>query len=146
MHCAFLSDCKMMTGLRDEVIPLEEEAIRLHPHYSNIGFYYWRIGMVQLLQSRTDEAIVSFEKTASGNPEFFLGHARLAAAYGLNSETGCAARELAEARKPFGGRDPYITWMRTAVAPIPKLRDLFEATYFAGLRKAEMPEGRVGAP
>ena len=53
-----------------------------------------------------------------------------------------AAHELAEARK-LGSDDRYSSIARLmAVGPfgLPKIRALFEATYFVGLRKAGMPE------
>ena len=57
--------CKLVTGSIDEVIPLEEQAIRLSPRDPNIGYRYLLIGTVHLLQSRTDEAIVWLEKGAA---------------------------------------------------------------------------------
>jgi hypothetical protein len=59
-----LALCKLLTGLTDAVIPLEERAIRLSPRASDIGWLYFQIGTVHLLQSRTDEAIAWFEKPA----------------------------------------------------------------------------------
>jgi hypothetical protein len=46
----------------DEVIPIEEQAIRLSPRDPAIGWCYHMIGTVHLLQSDIDEAIVWFEK------------------------------------------------------------------------------------
>jgi hypothetical protein len=53
-----------------------------------------------------------------------------------------AAAELAEARK-LSGDDRYSSIARLKAAGywgVPKVRALFETTYFAGLRKAGMPE------
>ena len=100
-----LGECKLMTGSIEEVIPLEERAIRLSPRDGQIGGRYWRIGLVHLLQSRTDEAIPWFEKARAANPNPYSSLARLRA----------------------GGY-----WV--------PIRALAEATYFAGLRKAGMPE------
>jgi len=97
---------------------------------------------VHLLQSRTDEAIVWLEKARSANPAIPFFHIRLAAAYGLKGETGRAAAELAEARKLVGD-DRYSSLARYTTGGyfgVPKVRALCEATYFAGLRKAGMPE------
>ena len=52
----------------DEIIPLAEQAIRLSPRDPFIGNWYFQIGAVHLLQSRTNEAIVWFEKARSANP------------------------------------------------------------------------------
>jgi TolB-like protein len=134
-----LGECKLLTGRIDEVIPLEEHAVRLHPHGPLIGFISARIGLVQLLQSRTGEAILSFQRAASGASEFFLGHAGLAAAYALQGETGRAARELAEARRKSVGPDHLARVQAFFTAP-PEIRALHEATFLAGLRKAGMPE------
>src|SRR6516162_4608760 len=64
-----LADCKLTTGSIDEVIPLEEEAIRLSPRDPQIAVRYGSIGQVHLLQSRIDEAISWLEKGRSANPE-----------------------------------------------------------------------------
>jgi hypothetical protein len=97
-----------------------------------------------LLQSRTDEAIVWFEKARSAMPTAPLHHSRLAAAHALRGETERAAAELAEARRLDGG-DLFSSIARLKAHPgvwwgVPKTRALFEATYFSGLRKAGMLE------
>jgi predicted Zn-dependent protease len=104
---------------------------------------------VHLLQSRTDEAIVWLEKARSGNPANPNIRALLASAYGLKGEADRAAAELAEARRlSSDNRFSDIAHLKAAGAPqsgpgywgVPKVRAIFEATYFAGLRKAGMPE------
>jgi len=138
-----LGACKIFTGSIDEVIPLVEQAIRLSPRDPDIGLRYFLIGTVHLLQSRTDEAIVWLEKARSAMPASPLNHSWLASAYALKGETEPAAAELVEARNLDGG-DLFLSiahlkahrWRSWG----PKIRALFEATYFAGLRKAGMPE------
>jgi TolB-like protein/class 3 adenylate cyclase len=134
--------CKWLTGSIDEVIPLAEQAIRLDPRDPFIAFRYGRIGAVHLLQSRTDEAIVWLEKARNANPGAQYNHAFLASAYGLKGELDRAAAELAEARRLFGDdRFSSIARLRTTENwGVPKIRALTEATYFAGLRKAGVPE------
>jgi hypothetical protein len=98
--------------------------------------------MVHLLQSRTGEAILCLEKARSINPALPGPRAWLASAYALVGDGERAASELAEARQRSGdGRYSSIA-RRQAVGDwsTPKLCALFEATYFAGLRKAGMPE------
>jgi tetratricopeptide (TPR) repeat protein len=142
--------CKLATGSIEEVIPLEERAIRLSPRDPFIGNFYIRIGQVHLLQSRTDEAVGWLERartaTHGANP---FSHAWLASAYALKGETERAAAELAEARRlAHDGGFSDIASLRAAGSPqggpgywgVPKVRALYEATYFAGLRKAGMPE------
>jgi len=97
---------------------------------------------VHLLQSRTDEAIFWFEKARSANPEHSSSPAYLASAYALNGETERAATELAEARR-LAGDDRFSSIARVKASRswgVPKISALHEATYFAGLRKAGMPE------
>jgi adenylate cyclase len=137
-----LSYCKLLTGSIEEVIPLEEQSIRLSPRDPQIWSRYQRIGLVHLLQSRTDEAILWLEKSRSANPEQWFAHAALASAYGLKGETERAAAELAEARRLVGD-DRYSSTARLQAAVywgVPKIRALFETTLFAGLRKAGVPE------
>jgi adenylate cyclase len=134
--------CKLFAGSIDEVIPLEEKAIRLSPRDPNIAYRYLLIGTVHLLQSRTDEAIAWLEKGRSAMPAQPGFRDRLAAAYALGGETERAAAELAEARRLRGeGSLSSIASLRTrGYWGVPKIRALFETTLFVGLRKAGMPE------
>jgi len=139
---AVLGWCKFMTGSMDQLIPAQEQAIRLSPRDPQIWLYNYWIGQAHLLHSRVDEAILWFEKARSANPEHPLPHAYLASAFALKGETERATAELAQARK-LSGDNRYSSLSRLkAVGPFggPKTRALFEATYFAGLRKAGMPE------
>jgi adenylate cyclase len=134
--------CKLDVGSLDEVIPLAERGIRLSPRDPEIGVLYLQIGRVHLLQSRTAEAILWFEKARSAMPDHFLTHSALASAYALNGEAERAAAELAEARRLVkDDRYSSLARLRTfgSSAP-PPVRALWEATYMAGLHKAGMPE------
>jgi adenylate cyclase len=137
-----LANCKLFAGSIDETIPLEEQAIRLSPHDPLLGNWYHQIGRVHLLQSRTDEAIVWLEKSRSANPAHPFVRAELASAYALKDDPERAAAELAEARRlSADGRYSSIARLRAfEYRGVPKVRALLEATYFAGLRKAGMPE------
>jgi tetratricopeptide (TPR) repeat protein len=138
-----LSQCKLFTGSMDETIPLMERAIRLSPRDPLISICYLQIGLVHLLLSRTDEAILWLEKARPANPARPVIPAWLASAYALKGETERAAVELAEARR-LSPDDRYSSLARLraflSVGVAPKIRALFEATFFAGLRKAGMPE------
>ncbi len=136
-----LGSCKLLAGSIGGVIPLVEHAIRLSPRDPEIGNCYFRIGQVHMVQSRTDEAIVWFEKARSANPRHPQFHAYLAAAYALKGDTERAAVELAEARG-LSGDDRYssIARLRRGYWGVPKIRALYETTHLAGLRKAGMPE------
>jgi TolB-like protein len=133
--------CKFWTGSIDEVIPLEEQAIHLSPRDPFIGILYYRIGVVHLLQSRVDEAIVWLEKARVANPARADLNAWLASAYGLRGEAKRAAFELAKARSlSSDDRFSSIARLKAGHWAVPKIRALYEATFFAGLRKAGLPE------
>jgi tetratricopeptide (TPR) repeat protein len=137
-----LGRCKLYTGSLDEVIPLIKQAIRLDPRNPHIGWRYLLIGTVHLLQSRTDEAIAWLEKGRSAMPAVSFHRIWLASAYALRGETERAAVELAEARRLNGG-DLFSSIDHVKADGywgVPKVRALYEATFFAGLRKAGMPE------
>ena len=71
----------------------------------------------------------------------------LASAFGLKGEMERAAAELTEARR-LAGEGSYSSIAQLADSQVfggnrgnrPEIRALHEATYFAGLRKAGMPE------
>ena len=139
-----LGPCKLYFGSIDEVIPLVEQVIRLSPRDPAIGVCYNLIGTVHLLQSHTVEAIFWLEKMRNASPGLPIPRSRLAAAYALRGETERAAAELAEARRLAGG-DLFSSIARLKAHPgawlrVSKTRALYDATYFAGLRKAGMPE------
>jgi adenylate cyclase len=138
----FLALCKLRTGSLEEVIPLEEQAIGLSPREPRIGWWYYAIGTVHLLQSRTDEAIVCLEKARNAVPASPVNHSHLASAYALRGETERAAAELAEARRlSVDGRFSSVARLKAVTYfGVPKVRALYETTFFAGLRKAGMPE------
>jgi adenylate cyclase len=138
-----LGHCRLITGSIDETIPLVEQAIRLSPRDPGLGGWYWLIGFVHLLQSRTEDAIIWLEKARNAAPELPYVHAWLASAYGLNGETERAVAELAEARR-LSRDDRFSSIARLrALGPYsvlaPKIGVLFEAT-LVGLRKAGVPE------
>jgi TolB-like protein/DNA-binding winged helix-turn-helix (wHTH) protein/thioredoxin-like negative regulator of GroEL len=140
--CGFLSDCKLWTGSVADAIPLVEQAIRISPRDAWRATWYSKIGRVHLVQSRTNEAIAWLEKARRANPQLPSVHAMLASAYALNDEIERAVAELAEARglSRDGRYSSLPRLQRIGYFGVPEIRALFEATYFAGLRKAGMPE------
>jgi len=78
-----LADCKLLTGSIEEVIPLEEQAIRLSPCDPLIGWLYLRIGHAHLLQSRIGEAIRWLERGRRAIPKLPFAHLLLASACAL---------------------------------------------------------------
>jgi hypothetical protein len=122
----------------------EQPLVRTHPMTGPfaLGFWYQTIGIVHLLQSRTDEAIVWLEKARSHSPALSSVHAQLASAYALDGETKRAAAELAGARR-LNPDDRFSSLARLRAVGYfgpPKIRALYKTTFFAGLRKAGMPE------
>ena len=137
-----LGQCKLYAGSIEETIPLMERAIRLSPRDPQLGIWYVQIGQVHLMQSRIGEAIIWLERARTHIPTTSATRAYLASAYALNGDTERAAAELAEARRlSSDGRFSSIARLRAVRNwGVPKIRALVEATYFAGLRKAGMPE------
>ena len=97
---------------------------------------------MHLLRSHNEEAIIWLEKAHNANSKVPPILTWLASAYSLNGEPERAAALLAEARR-LSRDDRYSSIARLRAVGtwgVPKIRALFEATYFAGLRKAGMPE------
>jgi tetratricopeptide (TPR) repeat protein len=140
---AALTGCYLYNGAIDRVIPALEEVFRLSPRDPNIGHWYDRIGLVHLLHSGIGDAIAWFEKARHASPRSPNTHAHLAAAYALAGDRDRAAAEIARARELSPDeRFSSITRLKAIVghANAPKVRELFEATYIAGLRRAGVPE------
>jgi TolB-like protein/class 3 adenylate cyclase/Tfp pilus assembly protein PilF len=144
---ANLGWCKLLTGAIEEAIPALEQAQRLSPRDSRAGNWQARIGLVHLLQSRIDEALLWLAKAGSTSPALPYVHALLASGYSLKGGAERAAAELAEAQR-LSAADRYSSIARLKAAGLdgsgfwgmPKTRALFEAVYFSGLRKAGMQE------
>jgi TolB-like protein/class 3 adenylate cyclase/Tfp pilus assembly protein PilF len=139
---ANIGRCKFLIGSIEEAITALEQAVRLSPRDPMICIWYSRIGQAHLLQSRIEDATLWFEKARSANPRMPFVRAFLASTYALKGAGERAAAGLAEARRlSGGGRFLSIARSKTVFDfGVPKIRDLYETTYFAGLRKAGMPE------
>ena len=139
-----LGQCKLHTGSIEETIPLVERAIRLSPRDPELGVWYQQIGNAHLLQSHTDEAVIWLEKARSHTPAHPTIRGDLASAYALNGQTERATAQLAAARR-LSPDDRYssiarLKEVRNFEVLTAQIRALSEATYYAGLRKAGMPE------
>ena len=142
MAIANLGICKFFAGLIEETIPAQEKAIRLSPRDPRVPNWYWRIGMVHLLESRLGEAIHWLEKARAANPALSGPHAWLAASYALTGDRGRADGALAAARR-LSSDNRYASIARfksTQSFGSARTRELAEATYIAGLRAAGVPE------
>jgi adenylate cyclase len=139
---ANLGWCKFLTGSIEDVIPLQEKALRLIPRGPFVGVLYQRIGAAYLLQSHYEDAIRWLEKARNATLWPAEVRSYLASAYALTGENEHAVAELAEARR-MSPDDRYSSIARLRTVEhygSPKIRALLDATYFAGLRKAGMPE------
>jgi adenylate cyclase len=139
---AAIGRCKIYIGPIDEGIAAQEQAIRLSPRDPFLWSWYFRIGEGHLLLSHVDDAILWLEKARNSNPAPGYIHAYLAAAYALKGETERSAAELADARR-LGGEGSYSSVARLRANTryeSQTVRALCEATFYAGLRKARMPE------
>jgi adenylate cyclase len=139
---AALGWCKFFIGAIEEAIPAQELAIRLSPRDPRLPNWYWRIGMVHLLESRLDEAIQWLERARNANPRLAGPHAWLASVYALRGNAETAAAELAEARRLSGDRRYTSIATHKAAQPFvaPKILDLAQWSFYAGLRKAGVPD------
>ncbi len=133
----------------EEAIWLHEQAMRLSPRDPLIGYWYFRIGLICLLQFRTDEAIPWFEKARGMLPTFPTIYSFLGSAYALKGEPERGAPLLAETyRLSDKAWVPTIADMRvTGYWGPPEMRRLYEDIYFAGLRKlgVRRNDRRLGA-
>jgi TolB-like protein/DNA-binding winged helix-turn-helix (wHTH) protein/Flp pilus assembly protein TadD len=139
---ADLGWCKFLVGSIEQAMPLMERAADLSPRDPQIGNWDSRIGLTYLVQSRLNDAVLWLEKARGAAPELPWVHLRLAAAYGLQGEIERAAAEIAEAQR-MDGQGPDLTIAHLKVPGFSsgtKTSALFDTTYFAGLRKAGMPE------
>jgi len=139
---AAISWCRVYLGSLDAALSALKQVIRLSPRDPQIGVWFARIGLVHLLQSRINEAILWLERARSANPELPYVRCHLASAYALNDDIESASVHLAEARKLRGG-DSYssISQIRaTGFFGVPAVSALYEATFFAGLRRAGMQD------
>jgi TolB-like protein/Flp pilus assembly protein TadD len=133
---ADLGRCKTYIGPADDAISAQQRAIRLSPRDPKLFNWYFRIGEAHLLLSRVDQAIEWLEKARSGTSAEWYVHAWLAAAYALEGDLTSARAKLAEARTLQGsGFDRGVAHIAERFVD-PGIREHFEATILAGLRRA----------
>jgi adenylate cyclase len=138
---AALGQCRFLTGAVDEAIPAQMRALRLSPRDPNVANWFWRIGMVRLLRTRIDEAILWLERAQSANSQLPGPWAWLAAAYALKADTERAGIALTEARRLSGDlRYSSIAEFIRSQGWALKTYALAQTTFFAGLRRAGVPE------
>ncbi len=132
---------KFWVGSIEQAVSLMERAVQLSPRDPQIGNWESRIGLLYLVQSRIDDAILWLEKARVAAPDIPWVHLRLASAYSLKGETERAAAELTEVQRIGSGRhDLSIARLKAGFLAPRKIDPLFETTFYAGLRKAGVRE------
>jgi TolB-like protein/DNA-binding SARP family transcriptional activator len=134
--------CRFVTGSLDDLIPAQQQAIRLSPRDPQIGLFYSRIGSAHLLQSNLEEAVIWYERARNATPAHPEFRTFLASAYALKGDPEAASVELAQARR-LAGDDRCATIARFKAISfwgVPEVSALAEATYFSGLRHAGVPD------
>jgi adenylate cyclase len=138
----YVGVCNVETGsISNAILPLEQ-SIRLDPRDPRIAYRYDWLGLAHLGLSHTDQAIFWFERARSDSPGIPVLHAHLASAYALAGDNERAAAALTEARK-LAGKNSYSSIAYVNRGPgwgVPNTRALADTPYFAGLRKAGVPE------
>lgn len=141
---ASIGRCKISIGPIEEGIAAQEQAIRLSPRDPGLWSWYFRIGEGRLLQSRIADAILWLERARNANPAPGFVRVFLASAYALKGETERAVVELDEVRRLSSDsqrqRWSVAQYRARTRYEVPDIRALAEATFYAGLRKAGMPE------
>jgi class 3 adenylate cyclase len=132
-----------------QAVSLFEHALVLAPQSLEVQTQQASALVGRVLDGMTDSADADMaraegpiEKARSALPAAPLVYIRLASAYTLRGEPERAVAELAEARR-LGGEGSFPSIARVLAKGnwgVPRIRALFEATYFAGLRKAEVPK------
>src|SRR4029077_3712507 len=102
---------------------------RLDPRDPYVVYRYDWLGLAHLLESRTEEAIVWFDKARNLSPRLAVLHRHLASAYALKGESERATAELAEARTLNGeGSFSSIARVRAGLlGAAPKIHALVES-------------------
>ena len=127
----------------------QQQAIRLSPRDPLIGqLRISELGLCICCNRAPTRRSSGSKRRAAPSRNIRMLTPLLASAYALQGEAERAATELAAARK-LSSDDRYSSIARLTAAGflavpgyfgVPKVRALFETTYFAGLRKAGMPE------
>src|SRR5262249_39741991 len=138
---AQLAWCKFYVGSIEQVIPLLEQTIHLSSRDPGVGNWYYRIGRVHLVQSRTDEAILWLEKARTSMPDYRPFTVTSPPPMPSKARPERAASKVAEAQRLSDDRYSSLARLKAVgYFGAPKIRALCEATYFGGLRRAGMPE------
>jgi len=135
-----LARAKVNNGQPAEAIPLLEQAMRISPRDSSIGYMHYRLGLANLLLGNTDEAIRWSEKAVLTYYEPAYAYLELGAALGLKGDKAAAQAALAEAVKLQPDFATIAGVRKHWISNRPKFVELQERTAIAGLRKAGMPE------
>ena len=125
-----------MTGRPAEALPLVDHALSLDPE--SIGWAMRFACEADLLIGRFDDAVSACEKAGGTNPDWFIT-SYLAAAYANRGDVGKARA----ARDAILRTVPGYTIAQVRAkhySDVPEYLKMAEATWYAGLRKAGIPE------
>ena len=125
----------------EEALPLVEQGLRLNPRHSNVFYYLLAVGTCHLFLGHLDEAIDFLTQARAADATFFHTRIILAAALGLKGDIDGARIALAELHKlkPELISIAVIKKMYE-VNSLPETVALRDRTFYAGLRRAGMPE------
>jgi adenylate cyclase len=131
-----LAGAYLQLGEPEKIPDLMNEALRRSPIDNNRGFWFPILGQAELLLSRYDAAVESFEKARAISPQNFTVLAGLAAAHANVGRMKAAAVALDEARaiEPWLSIDSF---RRTFGAEYQRRA---EGTFYKGLRQAGLGE------
>lgn len=82
---AALADTLNFSGRPEETPPLVEKAMRLNPLYPT--WYLWDLGHAYYLLKRYEDAIATFKRALTRNPNYFPAHGFLAVIHGERGAT-----------------------------------------------------------
>jgi adenylate cyclase len=122
-----------LAGRPAEGVPFIETAMRLDPHYPY--WYSFLLGHAFHSLERYDEAVVSFRRVISRNPDFFYARIYLAAAYAQLGRIEEAKAEAVEVLRTDVGR-----WAQRFARHLPLKDPAALARLLDGMRKAGLLE------
>jgi adenylate cyclase len=95
--CVTLAEILSCAGRAEEAAPWAEKALRLDPHYPTS--YLFALGQAYHLTGRSDEAVATFKRVLTRNPDHLRAHLFLAVLYSDSGQKDKARAEAAACRR-----------------------------------------------